>query len=521
MSPTNLDTDSSCAATALCEEMQRRMGIAVIRWAAGNPGCPCIAGLALNGEEGLATKKTESGRTDIAMVLLDQSVATWQTTSTLASASIRHAQTIVDLMDMASERDQMQEESDALAEQVVSDFEELSLIRSLASVMELPSGGIDLNTICARTLVPLANGIGATSIAAVFLDEQDDTYTRMSTAWWSGDRVTSDQRLAELITQHRDESKTQPVVRNKINAFDHVIDDEALSEYVLVQCRSEGRLHGWLIACNRNVELAEDTPWAQRGFTTVQASLLETATNQLAAQLHNSQLLKQKEELFTDVVRALVNAVEARDPYTCGHSERVAQFARQLGEWIGLSSADCERIYLTGLLHDIGKIAIPDGVLQKPGQLNDDERAIIETHTDAGWRILHELDALRDVLPGVLYHHEHYNGKGYPDGLVGEKIPLDGRILAVCDAFDAMTSDRPYREGMPLEKAVSILRSGAGDYWDPTLIEAFCEHIDGIDEIRMNHQPRKPASRPAPIDGQPAINLPTESLAADTACLNT
>ncbi len=200
----------------------------------------------------------------------------------------------------------------------------------------------------------------------------------------------------------------QPVVRNTTNESEQTIAAESLNEFVMVQCRSEGRLHGWLIACNRADDADQDVPWAQLGFTTVQASLLETATNQLAAQLHNMRLLRQKEELFTDVVRALVNAVEARDPYTCGHSERVAQFARCLAACSGEPLAVCERIYLTGLLHDVGKIAIPDGVLQKPGRLDEDERAIIETHTEAGWRILHELEALREVLPGVLFHHEQF-----------------------------------------------------------------------------------------------------------------
>jgi HD-GYP domain-containing protein (c-di-GMP phosphodiesterase class II) len=250
----------------------------------------------------------------------------------------------------------------------------------------------------------------------------------------------------------------------------------------------------------------QNVPWGQHGFTTVQASLMETATNQLAAQLHNVRLLRQKEELFTDVIRALVNAVEARDPYTCGHSERVASFARCLALVSGQPAGAHERVYLTGLLHDVGKIAIPDGVLQKPGKLNDEERAIIETHTDAGWRILHELDALRDILPGVLYHHEHYDGNGYPDGLVGENIPIDGRILAVCDAFDAMTSDRPYRNGMPVEKALTILQEGSGKFWDPVLIDAFSKHIDQIEEIRIAHKPRQPASRPAPINGIPVFD---------------
>jgi HD-GYP domain-containing protein (c-di-GMP phosphodiesterase class II) len=160
------------------------------------------------------------------------------------------------------------------------------------------------------------------------------------------------------------------------------------------------------------------------------------------------------------------------------------------------------------LLHDVGKIAIPDGVLQKPGHLNKDERAIIETHTEAGWRILHELEALRDVLSGVLYHHETYDGNGYPDGLAGEDIPLDGRILAVCDAFDAMTSDRPYRDGMPVEKALEILRNGSGKYWDPKLIDAFLGNIESIKKIRLKHRPRQQAIRTvgdgqANIDSQP------------------
>lgn len=500
----NLSTD--CPATPLFVELSRRLKTKVDRWVRQDPSCPAIASAACESEDRSAIEATGSDRSDIGLRLSDDSVATWQTGTGVAQSSLQHARTIVELFDSATQREQLQAENEALTIQVVSDFEELSLIRSLSSVMELPSGGIDLHDLCSRSLVPLADGIGATSIAAVFIDENSPA--QFADSWWSGQRVTSDERLAELITDHREEATSQSVVRNKINAFDHVIDDEALSEYVLVQCRSEGRLHGWLIACNRCVELTDDTPWAQLGFTTVQASLLETATNQLAAQLHNTRLLKQKEELFTDVVRALVNAVEARDPYTCGHSERVARFASCLAGLIGQPESSCERIYLTGLLHDIGKIAIPDGVLQKPGRLDDDERAIIETHTDAGWRILHELEALRDVLPGVLYHHEHYNGKGYPDGLAGDKIPLDGRILAVCDAFDAMTSDRPYRKGMPIEKAVEILGGGAGESWDPMLIETFCENIAAIKEIKQRHRPRQQASRPLPIDGQPLITVP-------------
>ena len=342
-------------------------------------------------------------------------------------------------------------------------------------------------------------------MATVFLDEAGG---EMRVPIWAGDPLLTHEQTHALVQRYADEATVQSVVRNELHRCGDESDESfegRLNEFILIQCRSETRLHGWLVACNRVDDANQDVPWGQLGFTTVQASLMETATNQLAAQLHNVRLLRQKEELFTDVIRALVNAVEARDPYTCGHSERVASFARCLALVSNQPEGAHERVYLSGLLHDVGKIAIPDGVLRKPGKLDDAERAIIETHTDAGWRILHELDALRDVLPGVLYHHEHFDGNGYPDRLVGDNIPIDGRILAVCDAFDAMTSDRPYRNGMPVEKALAILQDGSGAYWDPMLVDAFRQNIDQFEEIRLAHKPRTPASRPAPIDGVPVI----------------
>ena len=193
--------------------------------------------------------------------------------------------------------------------------------------------------------------------------------------------------------------------------------------------------------------------------------------------------------------RALVNAVEAKDEYTRGHSERVALFACRLGQEIGLDDADCERLYLAGLLHDVGKIAVEDKTLNKPDHLTDEEYKVIQQHPDSGWDILHEVTNLQYVLPGVLHHHEKYDGTGYPDQLAGEDIPLDGRILAVCDAYDAMTSDRPYRKGMPQEKAEKILRESSGSYRDPQLIDAFFRVMPSILGLRNSYQPRRHASR--------------------------
>jgi len=436
-----------------------------------------------------------------AIGLPNGAVAHWTAPASAADQLGRHAETILELAKVRNQRDQLNREVESLTVQVMQDFEELSLIRSLSSSLELPQTAEATDDFVLKSLVPLAAGVGAVSIAIVLCEDEQPSDPR---PLWTGPSVLSDASVRGLIAEYSRAAKTTPIVRNECFG-DRLWGEEGLKELVIVECASKGRRHGWLLACNRIQDDLGDDPWIQRGFTTVHASLMETASNQLAAHLHTSQLLKQKEELFTDVIRALVNAIEARDPYTSGHSERVACFAKLIATHLGFTPAECERLYLTGLLHDVGKIAIPDVVLRKPTQLNDHERSIIETHTDFGWRILHEVDALQHVLPGVLYHHERWDGYGYPDKLAGDNIPIDGRILAVCDAFDAMTSDRPYRGGMSVPRCLQIMKNGAGKIWDPNLVSLFLENIDEIKAIRSSHRPRRHARRPAPVDGVPRL----------------
>jgi HD-GYP domain-containing protein (c-di-GMP phosphodiesterase class II) len=169
----------------------------------------------------------------------------------------------------------------------------------------------------------------------------------------------------------------------------------------------------------------------------------------------------------------MVSALDARDKYTRGHSERVACLGREIALELRLSEKETEDIYISGLLHDIGKIGVPDHVLLKPGRLTDEEFQIIKQHPTIGYEILKQIPAMSAVLPGVLHHHEAVDGSGYPFGLVGNAIPLMARILAVADSFDAMTTTRAYRPKMPLEKALGILRSEAGVQWDAQVVEAF------------------------------------------------
>lgn len=173
------------------------------------------------------------------------------------------------------------------------------------------------------------------------------------------------------------------------------------------------------------------------------------------------------------IIYALAVAVEAKDPYTRGHSERVADYSVKLAASIGLPSNQFDNIRGAALLHDIGKIGISGSILRKPGTLTAMEFQQVKKHPIIGERICSSLKFAQAMLPIIRHHHEHYNGKGYPDGLKGEKIPLSARVVAVADAFDAMTSDRPYRSGMSPEEALAILEIGAGSQWDSKLVSEF------------------------------------------------
>jgi hypothetical protein len=179
-----------------------------------------------------------------------------------------------------------------------------------------------------------------------------------------------------------------------------------------------------------------------------------------------------REALF-GLVRCLTSAIDAKDPYTWGHSERVARIGVRLAREMNLPATMLSDLYLAGLLHDIGKIGIRDSVLQKPDRLTPEEFAHIQEHTVIGDRLISNLRPLQHLRPSVRNHHERWDGTGYPDGLAGEDIPLQARILAVADSCDAMMAARSYRNALPTERIDAILRDGAGSQWDPHVVEHF------------------------------------------------
>jgi len=177
------------------------------------------------------------------------------------------------------------------------------------------------------------------------------------------------------------------------------------------------------------------------------------------------------------VILSLAHAIEAKDPTTEGHCQRLAQHAEQLGRSLGFSGARLRILRMGATLHDVGKIAIPEAILDKPGALTDAEYAIMQRHPIAGAEICAPLRSARDLIPAIRHHHERWDGTGYPDRLAGEAIPLDARIIAIVDAYDAMTSDRPYRRGLPPEKALAIMRENRGPQWDPSLLAIFLQLV--------------------------------------------
>ena len=177
-------------------------------------------------------------------------------------------------------------------------------------------------------------------------------------------------------------------------------------------------------------------------------------------------------------IRMLANAIDEKDPYTRGHSERVAYYSACVAKYMGMPPEEVERVHLSGLIHDVGKIGIEDAILRKASALTDDEYAIMKQHPQKGLHILEAVPRLKEMAGAGLMHHENVDGTGYPEGLEGDEIPLLGRMVSVADAFDAMTTDRPYSKAMTFDAAIARLRFLAGKKFDSEAVEAFARAYD-------------------------------------------
>lgn len=225
-------------------------------------------------------------------------------------------------------------------------------------------------------------------------------------------------------------------------------------------------------------------------YTAEDLKLLSAIAFQAAADIENARLYDSLKETFLTTVHTLAETIEKRDPYTGGHTKRVMNYSIAIGKVLGLSDVEIGKLELAAVLHDIGKIGIKDRILLKKRKLTAHEFDEIKMHTIYAEEILNHIKHLRDIIPGVKYHHERYDGNGYPEKLRGNGIDIIARIIAVADAFDAMTTDRPYRKGLSLEMALKELKRNSGTQFDPEVVRAFFVAYEGdklsVEEVGKN-----------------------------------
>jgi HD-GYP domain-containing protein (c-di-GMP phosphodiesterase class II) len=229
-----------------------------------------------------------------------------------------------------------------------------------------------------------------------------------------------------------------------------------------------------LIAKGRIIGVAEVlNKKGRRKFDQTDLELFEALGNQIAIAIENASLYSQLDELFLSSIRSIVEAVDAKDPYTRGHSGRVEEYSLLIGEALNMERDELKDLSVSAILHDVGKIGVPDKILGKRGRLNEAEFKYMKRHPAFGAAIIEPIAKLKDLSPNILYHHEQYDGNGYPKGLRSERIPLYARIIGIADSFDAITTDRPYRKRSSMAKGLREVERKSGSQFDPKLAKVF------------------------------------------------
>jgi putative nucleotidyltransferase with HDIG domain len=369
----------------------------------------------------------------------------------------------------------LENELNSLSGQLANTYEELSLIYQVSSGMKINRRASDFFRQACLDLIEVMNVRGMGVVLNVEISNRPEPvlYGQLKLPQM---KVA---RLAEQLSAMLWELKG-PLLVNEMGAdpsFQWLAHDAR--QLLAVPLQRQEQVLGCLFALDK----------VDGEFDSVDSKLLNSIANESAIYLESAMLFEDVHGLMMGLLHSLTSAVDAKDAYTCGHSERVALVSRHLAQQMALADRDVEQIYMAGLLHDVGKIGVPEAVLQKTGKLTPEEFDQMKRHPQIGARILQDIKQMREIIPGVLHHHERYDGKGYPSGLAGEKIPLMGRVICLADCFDAMTSNRTYRKALPLEVALTEIRRCSGTQFDPRLAEYFLQTgPDGFRELLRDHQ---------------------------------
>ncbi len=338
-------------------------------------------------------------------------------------------------------------------------YEELMLLYNMSTHMKVTQSDANYLQMACDQITQMVNVEGI----AIFLEKKVEGVERYLLTAGSG-LVDFDQLTVDTL----DNNLVREIKEGKETLLDSDVDSpfkyqwpNTVRSIIAVPLQNNGRRVGLMVATN-----IIDKP----DFDNIHAKLFNCVANQCAVFIENGRLFGDLKELFIGSLKALTNSIDAKDRYTRGHSERVAFISRWIAERLAetrpISDDQINHIYLAGLLHDIGKIGISEAVLCKEGELTEDERNRIKTHPKIGASILGDIKQMKDIVPGVLYHHERADGKGYPEGLAGDRVPLVGKIIGLADAFDAMTSKRIYRDALSINRAMAEIEKGLGTQFD-------------------------------------------------------
>lgn len=334
---------------------------------------------------------------------------------------------------------------------------------------------IELNSLVDKFLSIASDGTDS-EVACIFLIRAKDNqpyYSRLQVS--DGHRkftAASDNGFTPLIKAVRTEERHFMLTDLSASEFAasemNKIENLVLRDTLVLPLKPRDKFLGVIQVANKRGNLT---------FRPEDLDLLKILGSQVAFVIQNADLFQNLQRAYIDTLSALTSAIDAKDSYTRGHSERVTELSIRLASSLGVAKEEVEKIKLGGLLHDIGKIGIPEGILNKPGRLTDEEFDIIKSHPEMGVKIMGRVEFLEAIVPIILSHHERYDGRGYPQNLKGEAIPLLARIVSVVDTYDAMTTDRPYRKALTVEEALQEIDKCAGTQFDPDIARHFIQMI--------------------------------------------
>jgi len=371
-----------------------------------------------------------------------------------------------------------QDELRTFSANLASTYEELSLLYRISGSMHVTQQPEQfLQNIC-NELLDVMNISGA--VAVVYSHPPTLEEDMIVTAGNLGVFEEQIKSMIVLEVAPAVAAAGRSLVRNNFAASREYGGKEAVRNLIAVPVVSEGETIGILVGLNKT----------ESDFDSIDLKLVSAISDQAGVFLANSRLYADLQDLLMGVLHALTATIDAKDPYTSGHSQRVALISRRLAQECGFEPEKVQQIYLAGLLHDIGKIGVPEGILRKEGRLTAQEYEDMKRHPTLGASILGGIRQLDEVIVGILNHHERPDGKGYPRGLSGEKIPIEGKIICIGDCFDAMTSFRTYREALPLDLAIEEIHANAGTQFDAELVEKFVS-IDLEKFMEEIHQPAR------------------------------